>query len=75
MNGISWAMGNADLFVTVQDVKFLGADLSFNVSWAEKNEPPVLKVPNEDLMKFEWSDGFVRVQCHSMPVGPALPPA
>lgn len=68
MNGISWAMGKSTLFVTVEDVVFLDADLSFNISWAERNEPPVLKVPNNDLMEFEWSNGFVRVQCHSMPV-------
>ena len=67
MNGISWAMGNSDLFVTVQDIIFLDADLSFNISWAERNEPPVLKVPDDDRMEFEWSNGFVRVQCHSMP--------
>jgi hypothetical protein len=67
MNGVSWAMGNSNLFVTVQDVVLLDAELSFNISWAERSKPPVLKVPDDDLMEFEWSDGFVRVQCHSMP--------
>ena len=67
MNGVSWAMGNAGLFLTVQDITLLDAQLSFNVSWAMRNDPPVMTVPSVDRMDFEWSDGYVRVECHSMP--------
>ena len=67
MNGVSWAMGNSNLFVTVENITLLTAILAFNISWAEPSKPPVLKVPGDDLMEFEWSNGYVRVQCRSMP--------
>lgn len=67
MNGVSWAMGNSNLFVTVENITILNAVLAFNISWAEPSQPPVLKVRGDDRMEFEWSNGFVRVQCHSMP--------
>ena len=63
MNGVSWAMGVADLFLTVNGQQLQDALLSSNISWAKQAEPPVLQVPGDDLVDFIWSDGFVKVHC------------
>lgn len=64
MNAVSWAMGASDEFLTVENVTLLDAPLSLNVSWADQNHPPLLKVLADNRMRFEWSNGFVRVQCN-----------
>ena len=67
MDGIAWAMGEAGLFLTSSTVDVLDANLEFNVSWADLNHPPRLGISQTDSVAFEWSKGFVRVLCHSMP--------
>ena len=64
MNGVSWALGAAGELQMVEHTTFLDAPLSLNVSWADQSHPPVLNVPSDGKMGFEWSNGFVVVQCN-----------
>lgn len=74
VNGITWAMGRAGKYATFTNTTALDASLTFNVSWANSNEPPNVTVPAGviDQVDFRWPHGFVRVVCNSLPAKPDM---